>query len=77
MGFHKGIILPGFGWTADICTRYLPDVVQSVVRTYDDPLSRRMKKGRAAIPPRYLQSVGTLKQQQQRMKQWRNDDYEA
>jgi hypothetical protein len=28
MGFHKGIIQPGFGWTSDLCSRYLPEVIQ-------------------------------------------------
>jgi len=79
MGFHKGIIQPGFGWSADICTRYLPEVIQSVVRTYDDPNSKRMKKGRAAIPPKYLQSASILKQWQQQTQQWRQpvaEDYD-
>mmetsp|Transcript_25558 Transcript_25558/g.64966 ORF Transcript_25558/g.64966 Transcript_25558/m.64966 type:complete len:456 (-) Transcript_25558:303-1670(-) len=80
MGFHESIIQPGFGWTADICTRYMPDVIQSVVRTYDDPHSKRMKKGRAAVPPRYLQSAAALKQIQQQQQQWRQptaEDYSA
>jgi hypothetical protein len=44
-------------WTADLRTRYLPDVVKGVMRTYEDPQAKRMKKGRAAIPPRYLQTL--------------------
>jgi len=80
MGFQKGIIQPGVGWTADVTTRYLPEVIQSVVRTYEDPSSKRMRKGRAAIPPRHLLSTASLKQWQQQTQQWREtvaEDYEA
>ena len=58
MGFHKGIINPGSGWTADLTTRYLGEVVKSVMLTYTDQTAKRMRKGKAAIPPRYLQLTG-------------------
>ena len=54
MGFSRGIIQPGFGWTAELSSRYIADVVKSVMRTYEDTSAKRMKKGRSAIPARYL-----------------------
>ena len=60
MGFQKSIIQPGGLWTADLRTRYVPDVIKSVMRTYEDPSSKRMKKGAAAIPPRYRIAARTV-----------------
>ena len=39
MGFQKGIIQPGVGWTADVTTRYLPEVNLVVPLVHRQPVS--------------------------------------
>ena len=56
--FAKPCVQPGAGWTADPLTRYVPAVTKGTLMAYEDPRSKRSHKGRAAIPPRYLQLVG-------------------
>jgi hypothetical protein len=58
MGFHRGIIHPGSSWSADLAARYLHDVIKSVMLTYTDQTAKRMRKGKDAIPPRYLKLSG-------------------
>lgn len=52
--FARGRVLPGGGWTADCLTRSHPDVVKGLMRSYQDPSSKRWFKGTDAIPSRYL-----------------------
>jgi len=56
--FAKSHVQAGSGWTADSMTRYAPTVIKGTLLTYEDSLSRRSHKGRAAVPPRYLSLVG-------------------
>ena len=49
---------PGSGWTADPLTRYVPQVAKGTIMAYENPQAKRTHKGRAAVPPRYLQLVG-------------------
>ena len=56
--FTRGCVQPGGAWTADPLTRYANTVTKGTLTAYQDPKSKRAHKGKAAIPPRYLQLTG-------------------
>jgi len=52
--FATNNVQAGANWTADPVHRYHGDLFKMVIRTYQDPKTKRQFKGKDAIPARYI-----------------------